>query len=172
MAVYSVTQRLFQFVSAPLAMVNAPLWSSYADAHVRGDHAFVRRTLKKSMFLTAGMAIAGGGLLVFFSQELVAWWTKGDILVPMAVVGAFFIWTLCESVGNSFAMMMNGCGVVREQVIAVMLLTVLALPTKILFINYFGISGMIFSYAALYCAVVVYMYGYVFRAKLIEKLGQ
>jgi O-antigen/teichoic acid export membrane protein len=171
-AVYSVTQRLFQFVSAPLAMVNAPLWSSYADAHVRGDHAFVRRTLKKSMFLTAGMAIAGGGLLVFFSQELVAWWTKGDILVPMAVVGAFFIWTLCESVGNSFAMMMNGCGVVREQVIAVMLLTVLALPTKILFINYFGISGMIFSYAALYCAVVVYMYGYVFRAKLIEKLGQ
>ena len=111
-------------------------------------------------------------LLVFFSQELVAWWTKGDISVPMAVVGAFYIWTLCEAVGSSFAMMMNGCGVVREQVITVTLLIVLTLPAKILFVNYFGISGMIFSYAALYCAVVVYMYGYVFRANLIEKLGQ
>lgn len=170
-AIYSVTQRLFQFVSNPLAMMNAPLWSAYADAHVRDDQAFIRRTLKKSMLLTAGAAIIGGGLLVLMSQELVAWWTKGTISVPMAVVFGFFIWTLCETVGNSFAMMMNGCGVVREQVITVVLLTILALPTKILFVNLSGISGMIISYAALYCLVVFLMYGFIFRDNLIKKIG-
>lgn len=171
-AVYSVTQRLFQFVGNPLAMINAPLWSAYADAHARGDRAFIRRTLKKSMIITAGVTVIGGGLLCVMSQELIARWTKGSISVPMTLVFVFFIWTFCEALGNSFAMMMNGCGVVREQVIAVLLLTTIALPTKLVFVNFFGVTGMLASYIVLYCAIVLILYGFIFRSNLIEKIGR
>lgn len=169
-AVYSVTQRLFQFVSSPLSILNAPLWPAYADAHVRGDNVFIRRTLRKSMLLTAGVTIVVGGLLVIMSQELISWWTRGAISVPVKIVLIFFIWTMFETVGNSFAMMMNGCGVIREQVVTVLLLTILALPAKILFVNLFGIFGMMASYSVLYFVVVVFMYGFVFRNNLLKKM--
>jgi O-antigen/teichoic acid export membrane protein len=170
-AIYSVTQRLFQFVTQPLGMMNAPLWSAYADAHAHGDKAFIRQTLKKSMLLTAGITVVGGGLLFVLSQQLIEWWTKGAMTVPLAFVLMFFTWTLCETLGNSFAMMMNGCGVVREQVITVILLTTVALPAKLIFINYFGMIGMLASYTALYCAIVLFCYGFVYRNNLIKIIG-
>jgi len=170
-AVYSVTQRLFQFVSVPLAMVNAPLWSAYADANVRGDRVFIRQTLTKSIALTICVSVAGGAMLVLMSKELVAWWTNDVVAVQVSFVIAFFIWTFCETVGNSLAMMMNGCGIVREQVITVLALTALALPAKILAINYFGLTGMLAVYIGLYCLVVFLFYGYFFRNSIKEKMS-
>jgi len=64
-AVYSIAQRLFQFVTQPLAMMNTPLWGAYADAHSKGDFAFIRRTLKVSMLLTLGVALSGATILFF-----------------------------------------------------------------------------------------------------------
>lgn len=143
-AIYSVTQRLFQFVTQPLGMMNAPLWSAYADAHAHGDKAFIRQTLKKSMLLTGGITVVGGGLLFVLSQQLIAWWTKGAMTVPLAFVLMFFAWTLCETLGNSYAMMLNGCGVIAPQVISVTLFVTLAIPLKLLSIH----NGMIFLVGA------------------------
>lgn len=169
-AIYSVTQRLFQFVTLPLAMMNAPLWSAYADAHARGDKKFILRTLKKSMLLTAGFTIIGGGLLFVLSQQLIGWWTKGAISVPLAFVLMFFAWTFCETLGNAFAMMMNGCGVVTPQVMSVILFVTLAIPLKIILIH----NGLIFLIAATffsYILAVPIFYAALARKHLIEVLN-
>ena len=169
-AVYSITQRLFQFVSQPLGMINAPLWGAYADAYARGDKTFIRRTLKRSMLLTAAGAVIGGGLLLAASPRLLKWWTLGAISVPLDFVTVFFIWTVCSTLGNAFAMMLNGCGVVREQVITVLLLTAMALPVKLIFLGLFGISGMVAGYTSLYLIIVLFIYGLVYKAKLSDKM--
>lgn len=148
-AVFAVVQRLFQFISAPLAIANAPLWSAYADANSRGDRNFIYLTLKKSLALTAVSVLIFGGILTLMSQYLVRIWTAGEITVPISLVIIFFIWTLCESVGNAFAMMMNGCGVVKPQVFAVLIFLTLAIPLKIYFAQT-GLSNLVgvtvFSY--------------------------
>ena len=170
-AAYSVTQRLFQLVSIPLSMINAPLWSAYANANSFSDKPFIRATLKRSILITGGSAMLGCVLLVAASQPLIEWWTKNTIAVPMSLVVVFAVWTLCESLGNALAMMLNGCGIVREQVIAVVALTVIALPTKLMLVNLFGIEAMIAGYIFLYCGVILVFYGIVFRRNLMAKMS-
>lgn len=170
-AVYSVTQRLFQIITIPLAMLNAPLWSAYADANIRGDTAFILKTLKKSILTTAMLAFFGGLCLVLTSEDLINWWTKGALSVPISFVWVFFTWTLCETLGNALAMMLNGCNVVREQVITVLVLSAIALPAKILFIEIFGMSGMLAVYILLYCLIVFTSYGFIFKNSIRTKIG-
>jgi O-antigen/teichoic acid export membrane protein len=143
-AIFSVTQRLFHFVAQPLSMMNAPLWGAYADAHARGDKEFIRRTLKHSMLLTAGITVVVGGLLVVASQTIFEWWTEGAIVVPLSFVLAFFVWTLCSTLNNTFSMAMNGCGLARPQMISVILFVALAIPLKML-LSPNGLSFLVIS---------------------------
>lgn len=169
-AVYSVVQRLYLFISQPLGMLNGPLWSAYADAYARGDKKFIKNTLKKSLFLTITFSTLGGGALFLCSNKLIEAWTHGDLEVSPTFVLIFFVWTICETLGSAFAMMLNGCGVIREQVITVVVLTTIALPLKLIVINHFGMIGMQASYAILYCIIVLFFYGYFFRDALMERI--
>lgn len=170
-AVYSVAQRLFQLVSVPLSMVNAPLWAAYANANARDDRQFIRATLKKTALLTAAVALTGSVLLLAVSEVVIGRWTKNTIEVPLSLLAIFAMWTVCESLGNALAMMLNGCGIVREQVVTVVVLTVLALPAKLIFVNLFGIQGMIAIYIFLYCVAVLIFYGFVFRSNIMTKMS-
>lgn len=170
-AVYSITQRLFQFVSQPLALINAPLWSAYADAHARDEKIFISKTLRKSMLLTMMGSILVGLFILVFSSELIVLWTRSEITVPTKFVFIFFVWTTLEALGNAFAMFLNGCNVIRPQVVTVVVLTCIALPTKIYFVNKYGISGMLLSYTVVYFSIVVFMYGIVYRNKFKEYLN-
>ena len=169
-AIFSITQRLFQFVTQPLGMINAPLWSAYADAHGRGDSAFVRQTLKRSLQLTATIAILGGSLLVVFSTPIIRIWTNDQISVPFNLIVLFAIWTCCESLGGALAMFLNGCNIVRPQVITVTLLTLTALPAKIFYINHSGLPGILGIYIVIYASYNIILYGFIFRKELKETL--
>jgi len=48
-AAFSLVQRLFQFSSQPMSIMNAPLWGAYSDADARGDKGFIKRTLFLSL---------------------------------------------------------------------------------------------------------------------------
>ncbi|MCM4583634.1 flippase, partial [Escherichia coli] len=48
-AVFSITQRLFQISTVPLTIYNIPLWAAYADAHARNDTQFIKKTLRTSL---------------------------------------------------------------------------------------------------------------------------
>jgi O-antigen/teichoic acid export membrane protein len=170
-AIFNIVQRLYQFISQPMAIINGPLWGAYADAQAHKDRTFIVSTLINSLLLTATCSIVGGGLLFLMSHKLITLWTKGLVAVPVTFVFMFFIWTICDTIGNAFAMMMNGCGIVREQVIAVLLLTTIALPVKLIVINNFGLTEMLFSYTVMYCLVALLVYGFFYKKTLIGKIG-
>ena len=171
-AIYSVAQRLFQLVSIPLSIANAPLWSAYANANACNDRQFIRTTFITNIVITASAAIFGCFVLLAFGQVIVMWWTKDALAVPIALLVVFAVWTVLETLGNALAMMLNGCSIVREQVVTVVVLTVLALPAKLVFVNLFGVEGMIAVYIILYCAVVLIFYGFIFRSNIIAKMSQ
>lgn len=170
-AIYGVTQRLFQFVAQPLAVINAPLWAAYADAHVRGDKAFVRRALKRSMLATVSLAIIGVALLVTASEWLLVRWTDSKVAVPLVFVLIFAVWTVLEALGNAFAMFLNGSFVVRQQVIVVVVFTVLVLPLKILGANALGVVAIPLVSVVVYLIVTLGFYGVVFRSEIRSVLA-
>lgn len=170
-AVFNIIQRVYQFISQPLGIMNAPLWGAYSDAHTRGDRLFIRETLKKSMLLTFTFSFTGGVAILIFGQEIIEAWTGGGIKVPQLLISVFFVWTICETLGNAFAMFLNGCGIVREQVTTVIALTAVALPAKFIFMKEYGVIGMQTSYTIIYLSVVLLFYGYFFRKSLKGLIG-
>lgn len=166
-AIFSVTQRLFQFVTIPLAITNAPLWGAYADARARGDKNFILKTLNKSLLLTGGATLLGSGLLLFVGPELIQHWTLGNLAVPFTLILTMAIWTLCETVGNSFAMMMNGCGIVKPQVIAVSVFVFLALPLKTVAVH-IGLPWMVAATIVSYVLAVPVLYAILFKIAKFE----
>lgn len=157
-APFALCQRLFQFASQPVSIVVAPLWPAYADAHARSDHAYVRRLLVRSMGLAA---VAGAGLialLVLLSPWVFTWLAQGEIQVPVTLVLLFGLWVFLELMGNTFAMFLNGVGLVRLQAIIATVFVLFAMPAKIWAVQVWGLHGLLGSAIVLYVALVVLPY--------------
>jgi O-antigen/teichoic acid export membrane protein len=169
-AAYGVTQRLLQFVSIPLSMVNSPLWAAYADAYARGDTGFIRRTLKRTITVTLILATFGVGLMALISQPVIAHWTHGNVDVNHAFVLIFGVWAILEATGNAFAMFLNGCGILRPQVTSVLLFCILVTPLKFLLAAHFGIIGILIATIGCYLVAVPLLYSTVFRMIVSDTL--
>ena len=165
-AVYSVVQRLFQFVTQPLTMMNGPLWGAYADAHVKGDVKFIHHTLKLSMLATLGISLVGALILFAVSQQLLKYWTHGAVHVPVSLVGAMACWTVLDCCGSAFAMFLNGVRVVREQVIVVTMFCAVVLPLKLLGIHQMGLIAIPAAAVLVYATTHIYLYGFVFYPRI------
>lgn len=169
-AVYGVMQRLLQFVSVPLSLANAPLWAAYADARFRGDISFVRQTLRRSLLLTLGLGTIGATLTVVAAPAVISRWTGGAVEVSGVIIGTFCTWVVLESLGNAFAMFLNAFGVIRPQVIAVIIFCVTALPLKLFLIHYGGIAGLLAATIVCYLASFPLLYFTLFRQDISRSL--
>jgi O-antigen/teichoic acid export membrane protein len=148
-ATFVIVQRLFLIVTIPLSIINAPLWALYADASVRNEQLLIAKTLKKSLFVTGGFAVFGGGILFLFSHDLISLWTKNSIAIPSTLVFVFYIWIIFETLGTALSMMLNGCNIIKPQLLSIFIFICLSLPLKLFLIKFgltYFITGTIFSY--------------------------
>lgn len=170
-AVFSLVQRLFQFATQPLGIINAPLWGAYADAHVRGDKQFIRQTLKKSMVFTLTGATLVAILLLGLHPWLIAKWTHGTVVVPALLVAVYAGWAILEACGSAFAMFLNGVNIVRQQVIVVLLFVIIALPLKIGLVTNIGLIAIPAAAAFAYLISHLGTYGFLYLNDVRQRIN-
>jgi O-antigen/teichoic acid export membrane protein len=141
----ALVQRLFQFVTLPLMIINAPLWSAYADAHARNDKKFIKNTLKKSLILTLSISIITSAVVTALASCIFDLWTRGSIIVPLKLVLYYSIWAVLEATGSAFAMFLNGIGEIRIQLFFVSLFCMFALPLKFILVSNYGLPAIILA---------------------------
>lgn len=170
-AVFAIAQRLFQFASQPVLVLNAPLWAAYADAVARTDSAFVRSTLLRSVLVSVG----GGGALAVFLLLIGPWliphWTQGAVAVPWTLLVLMASWTLIEAGGTAFGIYLNGAGIVREQVVVVMCFCAVALPLKVFATLEAGATGLVSATIVAYLATNIALYTTLYRRRVLQPLG-
>lgn len=171
-AVFSVVQRLFQFATQPLGILNAPLWAAYADAHLRGDKEFICKTLKKSMLTTLASATFISLLLVYFHPWFIHKWTSDSISVPLAFVSVYAIWTIFDSCGNAFAMFLNGSGIIGLQVRSTIIFICVGLPLKVILVMSYGLTGLLIGTILSYLIAVVCFYGVLYRNYIFSNINK
>jgi len=169
-AAYALAQRLMQLVALPLALLNAPLWAAYADAHVRGDAAFIGRTLRRSLANTALLATVGVLTVLWLAEPALALWTGRQVSVPGSLLLSLGLWTVLEATGNAWAMGLNGCGVIRPQVVSALLFCALVAPLKWLFAAHWGTAGVPVATILAYLVAVPLLYATVFRQAMAQPL--
>lgn len=159
-AQYAVPEKLFGLVALAIAMVLAPLWPAYGEAIARGDHAWVRRTLKRSLLLAIGLVgITSAGLLLA-GPMLINVWVGGVISVPFSMLVALAVWKVVEAGGNAVAMYLNGAHVIGLQVAVAVSVAASALYLKFLFITMFGIAGAVWATVVAYLVFAAVPYAY------------
>lgn len=167
---FAIAQRLYQIVSIPTSILNAPLWAAYADANAKGDSQFIARTLKRAIFGTLFLSSFLSGLVYIFSGFLLENWIGEAVYLSPSLLLAFAVWKIMESTGGSFSMFLNGLHIIRPQVVAVLLLCLLALPLKFYTIPTYGVSATVWSTVIGYFFGVVIFYCIVFRRVILRAL--
>lgn len=164
-AMFNVAQKMYQFVTIPINIINNSLWGAYGDAYARGDKRFIKETLRKSMALTASISIFGGITILLFGKYISSLLTKEAMILPPDLLFAFFIWTILEAIGNAFSMFLNGIGEIDLQVKSVISFVMLVIPLKII-LTHFGLPYLMLCTIVSYIIAVPILY-FLCRKKLI-----
>ena len=157
-AQFNIAQRLFQLVALPLALMSAPLWSAYADAKNRNEHEFLGRTLRASLRMVLVTGSIGVLMITIIAQPLIGWWTKGAVSVPQDLIAVFAVWTLVQGLGAALAVFLNGTGIIKPQIIAVVLFIVVGLPLKWFFLSGSGLVAFVLCSVCAYLATHLPVY--------------
>jgi len=170
-AIFSLVQRLFQLSTQPMYIMNAPLWGAYSDADARGDKNFIRKTLSLSLRNTSIFAAFSALCLMYFGSDIIQMWTKNTVHIPQVLLIAYGIWSILEMVGNALGIFLNGCGVVKQQVVTVTLFSFVSILAKLYGIQAYGLEGMVAGLILSYAVITGFMYGFIYREELERKIN-
>ena len=141
--IFTLADRAAQLIAVPLYIVNKPLWATYAEALARGDKAYIRRTLKHSLAATALISTSVALVLFFGSATIFRFLSKSVVVVPQGFLAVYLLWAIIRSLGDCFAMYMNGVHVLRPQVILVVCFIAISIPAKIIFAGTSSLAGFV-----------------------------
>ena len=176
---YSIPQRMFTLVTMMSGMLVAPLWPAYGEAISRGDIAWVRSTLVRSLLVVLAVTSTVSGILLIMSHKLIYWWVGPRIHPPFFLLLGLAIWTVLNCCGDALASFLNGASIIRFQVVVASIFGAGCLALKIYFIRRFGIESIpwatILAYGSLNALpymifVPRFVYGLQSRAKSINQI--
>lgn len=147
---YAIVERLFSLVTVVISVGLAALWPAYAEAISRGDRPWIIRTLKGSLSLAIGGAMAAGTVLTIWNRQLLETWTGVAMTPPLLLIGGFAAFKVIEAAGTAGAMLLNAAGVVRTQVVLALFMGISATALKILFAPGLGLESIIWITFASY----------------------
>ncbi len=152
-AVYAVTLKLFLVVPTLLSLYFAALWPAYTEAISRGDAAWVRKTLRRSVML-AGVASATAALaLTLWGSGFIRWWTDGAIEPPIALLIGAAVWAILSSVFNAISIVLNAASVILFQVVVAVAMAVASILLSITLAHVIGVAGIIWGTTIAYAIV-------------------
>ncbi len=147
---YAVPARLFAFIGLLVATFVTPLWPAYGEASARGDIAWVKRALARSLVVAFVLTAAPALVLVAVGRPLTHLWVGGAVNPSYGLLAGLAAWTLIGGLGATIAIFFNGVSVLRFQAVTTVVMSVVALALKILFVRRWGVAGvpwaMVISY--------------------------
>jgi O-antigen/teichoic acid export membrane protein len=138
-ASYDVVFKLFGVVTVAHALVTMPLWSSYGDAYHRGDHAWIRATLRGQRRLFA-LLVPGIVLLALVARPLIGWWIGPAVAVPPGLVAGMAAFIAVFSWNNVHSTALNGMGVTAPQLRLSLLAIALTVPLSLAGVRLLGLG--------------------------------
>lgn len=154
--VYGVVARLFGIVSQTMYPGLLQLWPAFTDAHLRGEHAWIRSRLGRAIGTTSGVALVSGIFLVIAGPALVGWWLVDDLVPPRDLLIAFALWTAYSLGSAAVYLLFNAVGLVRLHGQVAVAVAVINLPVSWGLTHAVGIAGPVWGslFASVACSLI------------------
>ncbi len=114
---YGVALKVFALIGIIQAAFITPLWAAYGEASARGDTAWVRCTFKRSVWISLVWALPVAALLLIFSTEIFSLLVKQDAVPEKDLMVAIMVTEVLNVIARCIAVLLNGLGYLRSQVI-------------------------------------------------------
>jgi O-antigen/teichoic acid export membrane protein len=142
-ALYAIPQKLFGYVSQLVLIGLTPLWPAYGEAMARGDVAWVRKTLFRSIALVTTVSIGMSTILVLCGAKIVSLWAGPNIRPSLLLLSALAASVVASSVSNSFSIFLNGLSIMRFQAICATVGSSANIVLSIYLTRRIGIPGVV-----------------------------
>jgi O-antigen/teichoic acid export membrane protein len=158
---YAVPMRLFSVLGVISALFFLPLWPAYGEAVARGDIAWVKRTLIRSLLLTFVLCGAPAVVLTLMGKTIIRMWVGPQIQPAFHLLLGMGIWAVLAGLGNALAMFLNGANILKFQAVCGSLMAIAAVLLKVWLAHYWGTSGVIWATVFAYTLAAAPMLIYV-----------
>ncbi|GGF31067.1 hypothetical protein GCM10011611_41500 [Aliidongia dinghuensis] len=157
-AAVGIAGKVFGASQAVVIVALMPLWPAFGEALARGDHQWARRALWRAVILSFCVSAAGAGVLLAIAKPAIHIWLGRNADLPTGLLLANAAWLVSQSVGNVFAMLLNGAGVIRFQIIVSVSYALIALALKLWLAHVLGIAGIVWATVASYVLFLLPLY--------------
>ncbi len=144
-ASYSVYERVFGVGTNVMMVMLMPIWPAYAEAWIRKDLEWVKRTLRRSLLLSLAASACFAVTIAAFGPLIVSVWTRKSVPIQPLVLYCLGAWCVIQCVMNALSMLLNGLHLIRAQVIASIATACAAIPLKFLLVGRIGPAGAVLA---------------------------
>ena len=142
---YAVPYQMFSFALVIFNAIISPLWPAYSEAIARGDLAWVRKTLNRSLKLILLLVGAVSIFFILFGRQILHLWVGSKITPSLFLNIGFGIWMILLTFGGSMTILLNAANIFRFQIIFISLTFIFSVAFKCLLIHYFSLPGIIWG---------------------------
>lgn len=112
---YTVTWRLVGLSALLQSLIFPALWPAYAEAHARGDYAWIRRTFAMTMKGTVALNAVCVVLLALCGRSLIRVWAGAAAVPTLGLLLAMGLWAILSGFMSVESCLLAALNCVREQ---------------------------------------------------------
>jgi O-antigen/teichoic acid export membrane protein len=154
-ALYSIPQRMFSFISVIVFTLAMPLWPAYGEAVTRGDLKWVRRTLSRTLKCVLLGSICVAAMLLAVSHRILLLWVGPAIHPTFVLLFGLATWEIVRSYTGTQQMFLNGAGVMRFQTVTHCIFGAACICAKFWCARKYGIAGVPWAGVATYGMLIL-----------------
>jgi O-antigen/teichoic acid export membrane protein len=152
---YNVTWKLVGFATVAQGLLFPALWPAYAEAHVSGDYAWMRRMFKTTIRATLACNVAFAGVLVVAGQGLIRWWAGPSAVPSRGLLAAMGLWAAISGCMTTESCLLAAVNRTREQGVPSIVAAAVNLALSIFLVQRVGAVGVIGGTILSYLLVLV-----------------
>lgn len=143
---YQIVLKIFSVLTIISSLIMTPMWSAFTDAYVKEDFTWIRRTIRKIMFLMIPFTILAA-IITLFGNYFIQIWLKRTFDIGIGLYTLMSIFTLMTIWSTFFSYLLNGISKSNIQLAAVIFGGIINIPLAIYFsrdLN-MGIEGVVLA---------------------------
>jgi O-antigen/teichoic acid export membrane protein len=142
---YAVVSKLFLVPSVVATAALFSLWPAYAEALGSGDHTWIAKTFKRSLWLALALTLPLSMLLAVASEPILSLWIGSAVHPPRPLVIGMAIWTVLNGLGAAVGMLLNALQKLPAQIASWFVMALANIALSIVLTQSYGVSGVIWG---------------------------
>lgn len=136
---YNIAYKYLSVLYMVWGIMLAPIWAATTDAMAKGEYTWMQHTINK--FLKAFLLFTIIGILmVVISPWIYDIWIGDKVTIPLLLSVAVLIYNLAIMYGGIFVSILNGCGILKVQMLACIISPVIYLGIFFLCTKLFNVG--------------------------------